>query len=309
MAPGQFSQYAGWWLKSKMGRKAPLVITMSIGYACNLRCRHCGIDAMLRANPGIKTALTYDEAVTDLRARYEEGARIAYFEGGETTMWSDGDRNLGDLIDEAHRIGYLNVGYTTNCTTGRIYTNSDVISVSLDGPKRIHDEVRGEGVFDKLMDTLDKLEFTGSVYANMVLQKGNLDVIRETAQVVRDHPKLTGIVFNFITPPPYEILPTPEEKRRAVDEIKALKKEGFPILNSDKGLDLLAEEDWESRCPKFMSAFTMPDGSKRNGCPSEGTDSCRHCGYDAVREYYLISRGNPSTIMEMFPVFARSKKS
>lgn len=308
MVVKQFAGYAGWWLGSKLGRKNPLVITEVIGYACNLRCKHCAIDSMLKANPGIKSALTYDEIVGDLRERHDSGARIAYFEGGETTMWRDGDRDLGDLIDAAHEIGYFNVGYTTNGTTGRIFTNSDVISVSLDGPKRIHDAVRGEGVFDKLMATLDGLEFTGSVYANMVLQKGNLDTIRETAEVVRSHGKLTGIVFNFLTPPPYDIAPTMEEKRRAVEEIKALKRDGFTVLNSDKALDLLLEEDWEAKCPKSMSAFTLPDGRRVDGCSMAGTDSCRRCGFDAVREYHLISKGSPSTIMELFPTFAKSKE-
>ena len=307
MAVKQFMGYAKWWILSKCGRKSPLVITVGIGYACNLRCRHCHIDSMLKANPGMKAAQTYDEIVADLEERYSSGARIAYFEGGETTIWKDGDKDLGDLIDAAKRIGYYNVGYTTNGTTGRIFTNSDVISVSLDGPREVHDYVRGEGVYDKLMATLDGLEFSGSVYANMVLQKGNLEHIRETAEIVRSNPRLAGIVFNFITPPPYELLPSPEEKRKAIDEIASLKNEGFPILNSKKGLELLAEEDWESRCPKYLSAFTLPDGTRKNGCPSEGTESCRHCGYDAVREYYLVDRGTPSTILEMFPVFARSK--
>ncbi len=307
MAVKQFMGYAKWWILSKCGRKSPLVITVGIGYACNLRCRHCHIDSMLKANPGMKAAQTYDEIVADLEERYSSGARIAYFEGGETTIWKDGDKDLGDLIDAAKRIGYYNVGYTTNGTTGRIFTNSDVISVSLDGPKEVHDYVRGEGVYDKLMATLNGLEFSGSVYANMVLQKGNLEHIRETAEIVRSNPRLAGIVFNFITPPPYELLPSPEEKRKAIDEIASLKNEGFPILNSKKGLELLAEEDWESRCPKYLSAFTLPDGTRKNGCPSEGTESCRHCGYDAVREYYLVDRGTPSTILEMFPVFARSK--
>ena len=308
MAVGEFLGYAKWWILYRCGRRSPLVITECIGYACNLRCRHCSIDSMLRANPGIKAAQTYDEVVADLRERYAQGARIAYFEGGETTMWRDGDRTLGDLIDAAHDIGYYNVGYTTNGTTGRIHTNSDVISVSLDGPRDVHDAVRGEGVFDRLMETLDGLEFDGAVYANMVLQKGNLDRIRETAEVVRDNPRLAGIVFNFITPPPYEVLPSREERLAAISEIEALKREGFPVLNSKRGLRLLAEEDWADRCPGPMSAFTLPDGSRRSGCPAEGTESCRHCGYDAVREYHLISRGNPSTILEMFPVFARSRR-
>ena len=196
MAVRQFMGYAKWWILSKCGRKSPLVITMGIGYACNLRCRHCHIDSMLKANPGMKAAQTYDEIVSDLESRYRSGARIAYFEGGETTVWKDGDRNLGDLIDAAKRIGYYNVGYTTNGTTGRIFTNSDVISISLDGPREIHDYVRGDGVYDKLMDTLSHLEFSGSVYANMVLQKGNLDRIRETAEIVRSNPRLAGIVLS-----------------------------------------------------------------------------------------------------------------
>lgn len=307
MGAGEFAGYAGWWLKSKCGKKAPLVITMGIGYACNLRCRHCHIADILEANPGMKISQTYDEIVRDLRERYDSGARIAYFEGGETTIWKDGDKDLGDLIDAAREIGFYNIGYTTNGTTGRIFTNSDVISVSLDGPREIHDFVRGEGVYDKLMATLDGLDFDGAVYANMVLQKGNLEYIRQTADIVRDHPRLAGIVFNFITPPPYELLPSKEEREKAIAEIQQLKSEKYPILNSTKGLKLLAEEDWEKKCPKYLSAFTLVDGTHKNGCPSEGTDSCKHCGYDAVREYYLVDRGSPSTIMEMFPIFAKSK--
>ena len=168
------------------------------------------------------------------------------------------------------------------------------------------DGAKGE-TLAKVMKTLEGLEFSGSVYANMVLQKGNMEYIRETADIVRDNPRLAGIVFNFITPPPYELLPSPEERNAAIEEIRALKSEGYPILNSKKGLDLLAEEDWEARCPKYLSAFLLPDGTRKNGCPSEGTESCRHCGYDAVREYHLIDRGSPSTVLEMFPVFARSK--
>ena len=95
MAIGEFAGYAKWWMLSKCGRKSPLVVTIGIGCACNLRCRHCAIDSMLRANPGMKAKLTYDEIVAELRSRYSEGARIAYFEGGETTMWEDSGKDLG----------------------------------------------------------------------------------------------------------------------------------------------------------------------------------------------------------------------
>lgn len=304
----QLMGYAKWWLLSKMGRKSPLVDTVVLFYRCNLRCRHCAIADTLAAHPERDITVSFENAVKELKARYEEGARIAYFEGGETTLWQDGDKDLGSLIDAAHEIGYYNVGYTTNGTTGRIYTNSDVISVSLDGPKEVHDLIRGEGVYDKLMETLANLKFSGSVYANCVLQRDNLDRIEETAKVVKDNPRLTGIIFNFLTPPPYEITPNAEERKKAVEEIERLMKEGYPILNSKKGLKLLAEEDWDSRCPRYISSFALPDGSQKFGCPSTGTDSCKHCGYAAVREYYLIGRGNLGTIAELSSVFAMGKE-
>ncbi len=305
----EFSGYAGWWLGSKIDRDRPLVTTMMIHLNCNLRCRHCDIARQLDAGTlPPKNSLTYDEICEDLRTRYKQGARIAYFEGGEPTMWSDGERRLEDLITFAKSLGYLNTGYTTN-GTGRICTASDTISVSLDGPRDVHDAIRQEGVFDTLMNNLASLEFDGSVFANMVVQKTNIDHIRETAEIVRQNPRMDGIVFNFITPPPADQALSPDERRRAVEEISALKDEGFPILNSRKGLRDLLVEDWTDSCPIDLTVFTLPDGSHAKGCPMRSNpESCRHCGFAAAREYRLVKRGDPRTILELAPTFALSGK-
>ncbi|MDR2866740.1 MAG: radical SAM protein [Methanomassiliicoccaceae archaeon] len=306
MAVSEMFGYAKWWFKSVFGSKAPLVNTLIIHYGCNLRCRHCSIHKNTENIAG-KTKLSYDEIVSDLNLQYKNGARIAYFEGGETTMWSDGEKDLGDIIKAAKDAGYTNVGYTTN-GTGRIFTGSDIISVSLDGPKEVHDLIRGEGVYEKLMDNISKTDFTGAIYANMVIQKDNLGCIKETAELVRNNDKLTGIIFNFITPPPYELALSRSEKGEAISVIRELKKKGYPILNSKKGLELLAEEDWSQKCPYHVTVFVIPDGSHHNGCPMHDTPSCERCGFAAVREYYLIKRGNPFTITEMSSIFAMSKK-
>lgn len=290
------------------GAESPLVTTVCIGYACNLKCKHCNISNLVHSNPNIRIKITYDEIVSDLLDKYKHGARIVYFEGGETTMWEDNGKDLGDIIDFARSVGYYNIGYTTNGTTGNIFTNSDVISVSLDGPQDIHDAIRGNGVFNKLMNLLKNIDFDGAIYANMVIQKSNLQYIRATADIVRNNPKIKGIVFNFITPPPYEIEPAINEKIAALTEIEQLKKEGYPILNSSNGIRLLMIEDWSKKCPRYISSFTLPDGSHKMGCPMDGTESCMHCGFDAIREYYLIKRFNLPTIFQMFPIFARSKR-
>ena len=299
----QFFDYAKWWIFSKIGRKDPLVNTMIIHFACNLRCKHCSVMAS-GDPPALK--MSYDEIVSEMESKYKEGAKIMYFEGGETTMWKDGDKNLGDLIKKSKEIGYFNTGYTTN-GTNKIYTNSDVISVSIDGPREVHDGIRGEGVFDKLMRSLEELEFDGSVFANMVIQKDNLAHIEETVKLIHENPKIKGGMFNFITPPPHEISLTPEEKKEAVDLLLELKERGYPILNSKKGLKLLAQEDWTNKCPYFMTSFTVAGGFHFNGCPMQGTDACKKCGFAAPREYYLVTKGDPLTIMELSALFAMSK--
>jgi Fe-coproporphyrin III synthase len=301
----KYSYYAGWLFRSYLGDKRPLVNTMIIHYKCNLRCQHCSIVANQDKLPA-PLSMSYENASKDMQATFDKGARILFFEGGEPTMWSDGAKTLPDLIQEGRRIGYYVIGYTTN-GIGDIFEQSDVISVSLDGPKEIHDLIRGPGVFDQLMQNLGKTNHS-NIFANMVVTRTNIDSVRATAEVVARTPSIKGMMINFLTPPPYDIALTPEQKRKVVEEVRGLKREGLPILNSNRALRELLIEDYSKKCPFWISSFTMPDGTKYLGCPMAGTESCKNCGFDAVREYRLITRGDIGTISTMSR-FALSKPS
>jgi MoaA/NifB/PqqE/SkfB family radical SAM enzyme len=248
--------------------------------------------------------MSFEDASKDMQATFDKGARILFFEGGEPTIWTDGDKTLPDLIQEGRRIGYYVIGYTTN-GIGEVFEQSDVISVSLDGPKEIHDAIRGPGVFNRLMENLGKTSHT-NIFANMVVTRTNMEYLRATAEVVAKTSSIKGMMINFLTPPPYDISLTIEQKRKVVEEVRMLKKEGLPILNSNKALRELLIEDYSKKCPYWISAFTMPDGTKYLGCPMAGTESCKNCGFDAVREYRLITRGDIGTISKMSR-FALSK--
>jgi len=299
----QYFYYARWFFGSVFGKKRPLTNTMIIGFDCNLRCKHCSIVGNEAALPNVRR-ISYKDAVEEMKEGFDKGARVMFFEGGEPTMWKDGDKNLGDLIDAAKSIGYFVTGYTTN-GTGRIFTNSDVVSVSLDGPKELHDKIRCEGVYDKLMENLEKIDHP-NVFANMTIMKDNMGLVKETVDIVSKSNKIRGIMLNFQTPPPFEQVLTLEEKRKVVEQAKALKKEGAPILNSGRALKELLIEDYGDTCPGWVSMFVMPDRSHHYGCPMKGTDACKDCGFDAVREYSLITRGNMQAIMQMSKRFAFS---
>jgi sulfatase maturation enzyme AslB (radical SAM superfamily) len=177
----------------------------------------------------------------------------------------------------------------------------------LDGPKETHDLIRGEGTFDKLMANLAKTTHP-NIFANMTIMKPNLGKIRETVEFVAKNDRIRGIMLNFITPPPYDIALTLDEKKEVIALALRLKKEGYPILNTTKALKDMLIEDFGGLCQDWVSVFVLPDCSHYGGCPMKGTESCKKCGFDAVREYRLIVKGSPSAIMQMSKRFAYSKK-
>jgi len=292
----QFSHYAGWYIRSVFGRKDPLVNTMIIHYACNLRCAHCAVTANEGKVPGPK-AMSWETARQELRSEYDKGTRIVFFEGGEPTIWRDGDKDFRDLIEEAHRIGYFVTGYTTNGTRP-IIEDSEAIAVSLDGPREVHDRIRAPGVYDALMENLERTTHP-NIFANMTVSQLNLGAVRETAELVARNPRIKGLMLNFLTPPPADLALSREQKQAVVDEALRLKKEGLPIINSKRALRELLITDYTERCPYWMSSFMLPDGSKYYGCPMRATESCRDCGFDAVREYRLITAGDVGTVLSM----------
>ena len=301
---GQTAYYGIWYLKGLLGYRRPLVSTMIITYHCNLKCQHCQIAESLPLIPP-PHKISFPDALEEMRASYDRGARVLFFEGGEPTQWKDGERTLLDLIKTGRAMGYFVTGYTTN-GTNILYQESDVISVSLDGPREVHDGIRCPGTYDTLMANLEQVEHP-NIFANMVVMPDNKHLLRETARLVRDNRHLNGLMLNFLTPPPQSKTLTLEEKRKVVEEALALKKEGYPILNSRKALKELLIEDYSQRCPFWASEFVMPDRSKCYGCPMRG-EACKKCGFNAVREYSLITRGSLSTIMSMAGRFGLSAR-
>jgi Fe-coproporphyrin III synthase len=305
LSAGQMGYYAGWFLKSKVGAKKPLVNTMIINFNCNLKCKHCSISGNAEKLPS-PSQIGWDDALREMREFYEKGARVLFFEGGEPTLWKSGDKDLGDLIRAGRDVGYFVIGYTTNGTQ-QFFEESDVISVSLDGPKEVHDLIRGQGVFDKLMANLETTDHP-NVFANMTVMQQNKGAVRATAGIVKGNAHIRGLMLNFITPPPQDIALGLEEKTEVVEEALQLKKEGYPLLNTVRSLKDLLKEDFGDECPHWVSAFVLPDCSHFYGCPMQNTPSCKQCGFDAVREYRLITKGNIGAIRDMSKRFAYSKQ-
>lgn len=144
-------------IKSNFSRlEKPYKITFSITERCNSRCKHCSIWKKEPTNE-----LTRDEIGKILRSVKAPWVNLT---GGEITLRDD-LKEIGDLIKENN--GKI-VNFATNSSLpDKIVENVKyfinlfekiVVTVSLDGPKELHDEIRGvKGSWDNAMEVYSKL--------------------------------------------------------------------------------------------------------------------------------------------------------
>ena len=96
--------------------------------------------------------------------------------------------------------------------------------MSLDGPPKVHDSIRGEGVFERVKDNL-KSAPTDRIWGLCTLNSINYHHIKDTVETARDL-GLRGLMFNWHTP---SSLDDPlwidlEKRNKNIDHILELKE-------------------------------------------------------------------------------------
>ena len=157
------------------GKTVPLIRGLVLTNRCNLRCRHCRVDARGPMD------LDFAEVVAAIDAFHREGGRCLYLEGGEPFLWHDGQQGLDDVVDYAHGLGFLTVVVYTNGTLP-IRTSADTVFVSVDGLRDTHDALRGKS-FDRIMGNI-RDSAHASLYVNYTINNRNKDEIREFCEHV-----------------------------------------------------------------------------------------------------------------------------
>jgi Fe-coproporphyrin III synthase len=287
-----FIYLAGWFLGAKfLGKKKPLQTVLFITDKCNLTCRHCCIYA--RFTPISKSMQKIRE---ELEYSYSLGSRFVDFEGGEPFLWQDGDKDMNDIIRMAKEIGFFSCTITTNAQIPFAGSEADSIWVSLDGIGKYHDDIRGQGAFKKLCENIKTCGHK-ALSANMVINNRNFSSVRETIQFVKDNPALHSISLNFHTPFPgtESLVVDIGTRERIADEIIALKKAGYPIMNSLAGLKLLKRNDFKKEC--WVTNFIMVDGSRHDQCQGQEAGLCDQCGFGMAGEMRSLFSLSPSTIL------------
>lgn len=284
--------YLPWWFfKARiLGIKRPLQTVLFISEACNLACKHCTV--YRTTNPHTKT---YEQVKEDLLYSYRAGSRFVDFEGGEPTIWRDGDKDLNSLIRLSKAIGFYSATITTNALLPFGGSEADSIWVSLDGLGKYHDEIRGNGVFDLLVKHIDEAKHP-CLSVNMVINSRNYTSVEETIEFAKNNPNIQSISLNFHNPyhgTEYLFLDW-EIRRQVIDLIIQKKKAGYPIMNSVSGLKLMKRPDFKKEC--WVTNFILADGRRFAECVGKTAGMCDTCGLSMSGEMRSVFNLKPDTI-------------
>lgn len=165
------------------GGSFPFSMTFILTHRCNFRCDYCNIPA---AADREMTTAEFCRALDELAAA---GLVRASFSGGEALL----RRDAREIVRHAHALG-LQTSLNSNAWLAGQHIDElaeilDLLVVSLDGPRPVHDLVRHRpGSYDRVISTLDAARERGLATATItVLSRTNIHVMDEVIDLARRH--------------------------------------------------------------------------------------------------------------------------
>lgn len=147
--------------ESEYGMRPPSFLLISPGKACNLRCKGCYADAHDEANT-LEWHIV-DQMIQESKDQW--GSQFVVFSGGEPFAYRSEGKSLLDIIEkhsDCFFMTYTNGTLITDKVSKRLAEAGNMLlCISVEGWKERTDERRGEGIFDRVLDTMDRLRRDG----------------------------------------------------------------------------------------------------------------------------------------------------
>ncbi len=221
------------------GKKTPLRVVLKITKRCNLRCKHC-LEYKFQ-----EKELSLAKAKQMLKKVADAGAVHLSINGGEPLIRDD----IGEIISYAKKLG-MGVGITSNGFFVPQKINQlkdiDVLGLSLDGPKHIHDYLRGKGQFEQVIKAIKvaKENNIKNIYINTVLTKEicqKLEYIDEMINIAKKNKIRCNFVTMYGDVREGSVIEKPNENelKGALIKIVKAKRQGEPIIYSQLTYDYI----------------------------------------------------------------------
>ncbi|WP_322630842.1 radical SAM protein [Aedoeadaptatus coxii] len=239
-------------MRKEHGCNIPWLILMDPTSACNLHCTGCWA-----AEYGNKLNLSYDEMSDIVRQGKELGIHFYMFTGGEPLVRRDDIIKLCKEHKDCEFLAFTNGTLVDQAFCDEMKSVGNLmLAISLEGSPEVNDFRRGEGVYGRVMDTMDLLKENGLIFGTSICYTSkNCESVtsKEFIDLMVDKGCRYALYFHYMpvgNDASVELLPTPEQRLATKNRIRAIRN-----LEHGEGL------------------FTMDfqnDGEYMNGCIAGG---------------------------------------
>ncbi|MBI5789013.1 MAG: radical SAM protein [Candidatus Schekmanbacteria bacterium] len=267
------------WTISKEKTTAAIDVTSR----CNLRCRHCYW--WKEESP---REMDDEEMLAFMKKLRQEGIVAAFLYGGEPLL-------RPNICEAASKIFDFTLIFT-NGTFGLPDIKCQWV-LSLDGPAEIHDKIRGAGVFQEVIGSLQQATRPPIIHMTISqLNKQHIGAFLHEMGKKEIKRHIKGIGFSFYTPhrgiPEEDFFIPLDERDRLVDELLAYRKQyGFSLGLTDKmGYQFKQSggfSTWNSRdkCPVKDVCICYKSDGTRKPCTYGVNADCSRCGCASVAAF------------------------
>lgn len=298
MKASSFIQFSIYGIKEIVFKKhQPILGTIILTDKCNLHCKHCAVNNITGQ------IYPYEQIKNEMKMLYNKGVRILFFCGGETFLWEDQGKTVKDLAKEAREIGFLIINIVTNGTYPLDVPDADLILLSMDGDREIHNLIRGD-VFDTIMENI-KASPRDNIVLYMAVNRLNKDVIHKVGAIAKAEKNVRAVSFNFHTP--YDgteaLSLSTEEKEKCCNIIKRLMKEHVPVFNLKSAFPYIIHNNFKTPC---YPCVVVENGRIWTcGRCIDIPGLCEQCGYFFAAEYSLVFHCNCRVIWDMLVTYLK----
>ncbi len=248
--------------RSRRG-KLPLAVTLSLTNRCNFRCVYCNVPDLAH---GEMDTDAWRDAIDELAAA---GMIRASVMGGEPLLRKDAGEIIRHLKDRGVHASMNSNGWLVEDRIGDVAA-LDVLCISIDGPREVHDQQRRKGSFDRAVRAIELALSRGVQVVTMTVVTPKS---RETIDVVLGMAKEMGFRAHFHlehdadcdTNLPISPEIDDDSVRGLAELLMARKREGWPVGPSWTFLKALRDRGRRLHgCDEcFASRYfchVMPDG-------------------------------------------------
>lgn len=258
----------------------PTSAAIDITHRCNLKCRHCYF--WREEHSGELSDVEMTSMMKSLKAR---GLRAVIIYGGEPTLRPGICHAACEIFDACLIF--------TNGTNGFPYLNRGKWIVSLDGPEKVNDEIRGDGVYTRAISGIKSAKRPPIVH--MTISRLNMKFLDHFVSEMMELP-IEGIGFSFFTPSldgdDSVCALSLEERDLLVLELLDLRRRFGPRVGITAAMarQFLAEGDffaWNKKemCPVSKRVLCFGPEGRRKMCTYGDRADCSRCGCAAVAAY------------------------